>query len=149
MPISGRHAAYLIGLLENEQKEIQSLIDELRSGNAKLAASDAERRISGVTEPDAPPTKGRGGWPKGKKRTPKQAAKVKRSANKTYTASLHHIADILKKAGEPLTPFKIKEKLMERFNIQVTEEALATALKHGLKREVFCCPQQGEYAIPN
>lgn len=157
MPFSKRHCAYMIGLLENEIKELQSLIQEIHAGNADLAAPIAERSIAGAgepeqqhPEPDQPqPERRRGRKPKAEETKPKRELKVKNLSKKTYFARQHHITAILKDSGEPMTPFRIKEKLLEQFNISVTDQALGAVLKQGLKKELLCCPQQGEYAIPN
>ena len=154
MSISARECKYLTDLLENEIKERQALIEKLRSDCPELATPDAPSRLIDKQPPerpqaDPPRPERRRGRQKAQATKPKREQKTKRSSKTTYYGSLGHISTILEKEGEPLTPFKIKELLAERFNIQVTEEILTKALKLGVTREIFCSPQQGEYAIAN
>jgi hypothetical protein len=132
--------------LDDERQRISDLILKVESDVvAKYREFKKGRAATPETITRKPRGTRRGRPPKEKAAKPKKPATTPK---RTYFANLDHIQSILKEAGEPLTPFKIGEKLLERMNIRVTEKTLAHTLKLGVHRDVLCSPQQGEYALP-
>jgi hypothetical protein len=154
MSLSPRQREYLIGLLQNEIKEMQNLVEEIQAGSSDQSVTMPQRLLPESAVPDEPesePTPSEPTQPgtirRVRKAGKKQARPPRRSSERINLVSLHEITSILKEEGRPLTPFKIKERLRDAFNIVLTDEALEKRLELGVKRGYIRCPQEGQYAV--
>lgn len=70
----------------------------------------------------------------------------KRQGKKTYCASQVHIKKCLEEIGTPVTPFIIRNKLIELFNISVAEEKIKEQL-HKAKDKLFIQTDEGIWEL--
>lgn len=121
--------AWAVDILKAERNRIQHVID-LLEGNAEVREIDVGQSVG--TSRRAKEQKPRKKPPATKKRT--------------YIAFYKHIEAVLEEADKPLSPFSMSRRILDKFNISVTEAALKKTLKADGGR-TFCEPQDGLWGL--